>query len=94
MIEGSYESWRSLLSFVDTTGNLALEEDYNTVQAMVDLENFTDYWLGLRHVHRDEPNFRLYPEYRFDAYLVESMERETRTFIQGLWQGGGCFLQP
>ena len=44
--------------------------------------NFTDYWLNLRHIHRDEPDVRLYPDYRFDAYLVESMERETRSFFE------------
>jgi mono/diheme cytochrome c family protein len=45
---------------------------------------FTDYWLDLRHVHRDEPDIRRFPEYRFDAYLVESMERETRTFFTSM----------
>lgn len=48
------------------------------------VRNFTDYWLELRHLYRDEPNARLYPEYRFDAYLVESMERETRAFFSAL----------
>jgi hypothetical protein len=48
------------------------------------VKNFTDYWLNLRHLHRDEPNFRMYPEYRFDAYLVESMERETRAFFSAM----------
>lgn len=47
-------------------------------------QNFTDYWLNLRHIHRDEPDIRLYPEYRFDAYLVESMERETRAFFTAM----------
>lgn len=46
--------------------------------------NFTDYWLNLRHIRRDEPDIRLYPEYRFDDYLVESMERETRTFFTAM----------
>ena len=45
---------------------------------------FTDYWLNLRHVRRDEPDIRLYPEYRFDDYLVESMGEETRTYFAGL----------
>ena len=45
------------------------------------VENFTNYWLNLRHIRRDEPDIRLYPEYRFDDYLIESMERETRTFF-------------
>ena len=46
--------------------------------------NFTDYWLSLRHVRRDEPDLRLYPEYRFDDYLVESMELETRAFVSSM----------
>lgn len=45
------------------------------------VKNFTDCWLGLRHIRRDDPDIRLFPEYRFDEYLVESMERETRTFF-------------
>lgn len=45
------------------------------------VKNFADYWLNLRHVRRDDPDIRLYPEYRFDDYLVESMEQETRTFV-------------
>ncbi len=45
------------------------------------VENFTDYWLDLRNIRRDEPDIRLHPEYRFDDYLIESMERETRTFF-------------
>ena len=48
------------------------------------VKNFTDYWLNLRHVRRDEPDIRLYPEYRFDDYLVESLEQETRTFFTAM----------
>ncbi len=48
------------------------------------VRNFTDYWLNLRHINRDEPDVRLHPEYRFDAYLVESMERETRAFFRSM----------
>ncbi|MDX1969502.1 MAG: DUF1592 domain-containing protein [Planctomycetaceae bacterium] len=48
------------------------------------IKNFSDYWLSLRHLRRDEPDIRLYPEYRFDDYLVESMERETRTFVAAM----------
>lgn len=48
------------------------------------VRNFTDYWLNLRHVRRDDPDIRLYPEYRFDNYLVESMEQETRTFFRAM----------
>ena len=47
---------------------------------------FTDYWLSLRHIRRDEPDIRLYPEYRFDDYLVESMERETRAFVTAMFR--------
>lgn len=45
------------------------------------VESFTDYWLDLRDIRRDEPDIRLHPEYRFDDYLIESMESETRTFF-------------
>lgn len=45
------------------------------------VKNFTDYWIGLRHLRRDDPDIRLFPEYRFDEYLVESMGHETRTFF-------------
>ncbi len=48
------------------------------------VQNFTDDWLSLRHVRRDDPDIRLYPEYRFDEYLVESMERETRAFFTAM----------
>lgn len=48
------------------------------------VRNFTDYWLNLRHIRRDEPDIRLYPEYRFDDYLVESMEMETRAFVTAM----------
>ncbi len=50
------------------------------------IENFTDYWLDLKHIQRDLPDIRLYPQYRFDDYLIESMERETRTFFRELVQ--------
>lgn len=46
--------------------------------------NFSDYWLDLRTLRRDEPDIRLYPEYRFDDYLVESMGMETRAFVTAL----------
>ncbi len=48
------------------------------------IRNFTDFWLNLRHVRRDEPDIRLYPEYRLDDYLVESMELETRAFVTSM----------
>lgn len=48
------------------------------------VKNFTDCWLNLRHIRRDDPDIRLFPEYRFDEYLVESMERETRTFFTAM----------
>ncbi|MFM8579519.1 MAG: DUF1592 domain-containing protein [Planctomycetaceae bacterium] len=46
--------------------------------------HFTDYWLDLRHIRRDEPDARLYPEYRFDDFLAESMAMETRAFVTAL----------
>ena len=45
------------------------------------VRHFTDTWLNLSELRRDEPNVRLYPEYRLDDYLVESMGRETRAFF-------------
>ena len=45
---------------------------------------FTDYWLNLRYIKRDDPDIRLYPEYRLDEYLVESLETETRTFFTSM----------
>ncbi len=48
------------------------------------IANFTAYWLNLRHLRRDDPDIRLYPEYRFDDYLVESMELETRAFVSAM----------
>ncbi|MEK0446838.1 MAG: hypothetical protein RLZZ399_2159 [Verrucomicrobiota bacterium] len=66
------------------------------------VDDFTDSWLGLRHLRRDEPDMRLYPEYRMDDYLVESMEMETRAFFAAmirenlpataLVQGDFCFV--
>jgi hypothetical protein len=44
----------------------------------------TDYWLDLRHLRRDDPDIRLYPEYRFDDYCVESMGQETRAFVTAM----------
>jgi Protein of unknown function (DUF1592)/Protein of unknown function (DUF1587)/Protein of unknown function (DUF1588) len=48
------------------------------------ITNFTNYWLDLRNLRRDEPDIRLYPEYRFDDYLVESMGMETRAFVTAM----------
>ena len=46
--------------------------------------SFTDHWLDLRHLRRDEPDARFFPEYRFDDWLVESLGRETRAWIMRL----------
>ncbi len=48
------------------------------------IDNFTAYWLNLRHIRRDDPDIRLFPEYRFDEYLVESMEQEARLFVSAM----------
>ncbi len=45
---------------------------------------FTDSWLSLRELRRDDPDIRLYPEYRLDDYLVESMGMETRAFFTAM----------
>ena len=46
--------------------------------------DFTDQWLNLRQLRRDQPDDRLYPEYRVDEYLVTSMEKETRAFFASM----------
>lgn len=46
--------------------------------------DFTDQWLQLGNVRRDEPDNRLYPEYRKDDYLIASMEKETRAFFRAM----------
>ncbi|MEZ6043977.1 MAG: DUF1592 domain-containing protein [Planctomycetaceae bacterium] len=61
------------------TDRLIDSEEFNRF-----VKNFTGYWLNLRHITRDDPDVRLYPEYRFDAYLAESMERETLAFVANL----------
>lgn len=48
------------------------------------VDDFTDQWLDLRQVRRDNPDVRLYPEYRKDDYLVASMERETRALFTAM----------
>ena len=48
------------------------------------VRHFTDYWLDLRELRRDDPDIRLYPEYRLDDYLVESMGLETRAFFAAM----------
>ncbi|MDF1861710.1 MAG: DUF1592 domain-containing protein [Verrucomicrobiales bacterium] len=48
------------------------------------VKNFTDQWLDLRDLRRDIPDIRLYPEYRKDDYLVDSMERETEAFFTAM----------
>lgn len=48
------------------------------------IKSFTDDWLNLRNLRRDDADIRLFPEYRFDDYLVESMEREPRAFLTSL----------
>ena len=48
------------------------------------VSNFTDQWLDLRQLRRDSPDVRIYPEYRKDDYLVDSMEQETREFFSAM----------
>ena len=48
------------------------------------VKHFTDCWLNLRELRRDDPDIRLYPEYRLDDYLVESMGLETRAFFTAM----------
>jgi hypothetical protein len=48
------------------------------------VRTFAEEWLDLRKLRRDIPDERLYPEYRKDDYLVDSMERETRAFLRAM----------
>ncbi len=48
------------------------------------IDGFTGYWLNLRQLRRDDPDIRLYPEYRMNEYLVDSMDRETRAFFTAM----------
>lgn len=45
---------------------------------------FADEWLDLRKLRRDIPDERLYPEYRKDDYLVDSMAHETQAFLMAM----------
>jgi mono/diheme cytochrome c family protein len=48
------------------------------------VRTFADEWLDLRKLRRDIPDERLYPEYRKDDYLVDSMELETLAFLTAM----------
>ncbi|MBU6301343.1 MAG: DUF1592 domain-containing protein [Verrucomicrobia bacterium] len=48
------------------------------------VDTFAAEWLDLRKLRRDIPDERLYPEYRKDDYLVDSMERETEAFLRAM----------
>lgn len=48
------------------------------------VRTFAEEWLDLRKLRRDIPDERLYPEYRKDDYLVDSMEHETHAFLRAM----------
>jgi hypothetical protein len=48
------------------------------------VRTFAEEWLDLRKLRRDIPDERLYPEYRKDDYLVDSMEHETSAFLRAM----------
>lgn len=48
------------------------------------VSTFAEEWLDLRKLRRDIPDERLYPEYRKDDYLVDSMARETQSFLRAM----------
>ncbi|MFM7862589.1 MAG: DUF1592 domain-containing protein, partial [Planctomycetaceae bacterium] len=49
------------------------------------IRGFANEWLDLHRLRRDLPDERLYPEYRRDDYLVDSMERETHAFLAAMF---------
>jgi len=59
-------------------GNLRTETEKLITAPSFDqfLEPFTFHWLDLKSVWRDEPDIRLYPEYRLNDYLIDSMQQE------------------
>jgi hypothetical protein len=48
------------------------------------VRTFAEEWLDLRKLRRDIPDERLYPEYRKDDYLVDSMAHETQSFLRAM----------
>jgi len=44
-IVGSFDEWNNLMSFVDTTGDPSVEEDFSYIASQVNIENFTEYWM-------------------------------------------------
>jgi hypothetical protein len=70
---------RNPLTLHEETDRLIEDERFERFVA-----NFTDYWLDLKALRRDAPDIRLYPEYRGDDYLIESMEWETRAFFTAM----------
>jgi len=48
------------------------------------VDHFTDCWLDLAALRTTDPDAALFPEYRLDDYLVESMGRETRSFFAAM----------
>lgn len=48
------------------------------------VRTFAEEWLDLRKLRRDIPDERLYPEYRKDDYLVDSMAHETQSFLTAM----------
>jgi hypothetical protein len=61
------------------TGRLIAAEGFDRF-----VKSFTSYWLNLRHLRRDDPDKRLYPEYQLDEYLIDSMERETLAYFTAM----------
>ncbi|MFM8890460.1 MAG: DUF1592 domain-containing protein [Planctomycetia bacterium] len=48
------------------------------------VRHFTDCWLNLAALRTTDPDVALFPEYRLDDYLVDSMGRETRSFFAAM----------
>lgn len=44
-IYGTWDKWNALISYIDTEVDLSNDTVYNEISSLIDIENFTDYWL-------------------------------------------------
>lgn len=64
-----------------TAFDLALKPGFKTFTS-----ELTDNWFDLHDIRRDSPDIRVYPEYRFDDYLIDSLYKETHAFVLSMFR--------